>query len=496
MKIKYLILLLIFGSVTLSCEKWLDVQSEDTILKNALFRNGYGYRVALNGVFKKLGEPRLYGQHMLWGGTDVMGHLYKHSEVHGIGISRNDVYNELYNFDYEADNVKSLYTGIWSALYNNIANCNVIIESIAYEPNIKFEEGEVEKNTILGEALALRGFMHFELLRYFAPAIIKGNKDTWMPYITEFPITSAAENSSEEVMELVIKDLLKAKDLVAQRDTLSPERVSRLRSDLRFSPINADMFFASRGYRMNYGAICGILARAYNYMGEYKKSYEIAKSFLEFNKRNGQLWYFTQNHDMDNHRKLTNDIIFTVSNKDTFDNYDIYTNLKEDYTMSSSGLFLVDQDDLYDDKGDYRLTKLRKFQENRYSNISLKYILPTLPNIHSDNTVDILPIIRLSEIWYIVAEAVALGGVDAEINNESFTGLSGAAKAIEKVKRGRYNTIPSIFSTIDGFKEELIKETRREFFGEGQVFHYYKKLDVDIIPNMPDDGYYFPKVTV
>ena len=46
---------------------------------------------------------------------------------------------------------------------------------------------------------------------------------------------------------------------------------------------------------------------------------------------------------------------------------------------------------------------------------------------------------------------------------------------------------------MEEFREELIKEVKREFYSEGQIFHYYKKLDIDLIDNMKDDSYYFPK---
>lgn len=51
--------------------------------------------------------------------------------------------------------------------------------------------------------------------------------------------------------------------------------------------LNQDLFFKSRGYRMNYLAICALLARVYNYMGAldtdyYQKAYDMCSHVINF----------------------------------------------------------------------------------------------------------------------------------------------------------------------------------------------------------------------
>ena len=53
---------------------------------------------------------------------------------------------------------------IWSNSYNAVANCNNLIDRAQKEDPSKFAEGEEERNLIWGEALALRAFIHFDLL--------------------------------------------------------------------------------------------------------------------------------------------------------------------------------------------------------------------------------------------------------------------------------------------------------------------------------------------
>ena len=68
-------------------------------------------------------------------------------------------------------------------MYNKIANCNVILDNIDVDKTI-FTGNNY--NRIKAEALALRAFMHFDLLRMFAPAYNETNKNsTGIPYVDE-----------------------------------------------------------------------------------------------------------------------------------------------------------------------------------------------------------------------------------------------------------------------------------------------------------------------
>ncbi len=120
------------------CNDWLDVSPEDTVDEKELFATGEGYRNALNGVYRQMSLPSLYGQEMSWGLVDVMGQVYS-----ATGLT---VYNPygivVREYDYDNSVVEPLIQAIWSDSYNAIANCNNIVGRITGEVPSKFRGGE------------------------------------------------------------------------------------------------------------------------------------------------------------------------------------------------------------------------------------------------------------------------------------------------------------------------------------------------------------------
>ena len=47
-------------------------------------------------------------------------------------------------------------------------------------------------------------------------------------------------------------------------------------------------------------------------------------------------------------------------------------------------------------------------------------------------------------------------------------------------------------SSLDDFKKILIDEARREFMQEGQLYYYFKRLNIKPLESLPDDGFVFP----
>src|SRR5690606_24722049 len=94
-----------------------------------------------------------------------------------------------------------------------------------------------------------------------------------------------------------------------------------------------------------------------------------------------------------------------------------------------------------------------------------------------------IPVIRLSEMYYIAAEAET----DPQL----------ALGYLNTVRTAR--VLPALDDLTSGdFKNELLKAYRKEFFGEGQLWFYYKRLNVAQIPNSPEattmteEKYVFP----
>ena len=90
-----------------------------------------------------------------------------------------------------------------------------------------------------------------------------------------------------------------------------------------------------------------------------------------------------------------------------------------------------------------------------------------------------LPLIRLSEMYYIAAECTSdpKDGVDYLEQVRSHRGLTSYS-----LDRGM---------SSDKLKEEILKEYKKEFIGEGQLWYYYKRLrKMDFSPNMTDAKFF------
>ena len=208
------ILILLIGGVLLSaCTSWLDVTPEDTVEEEDLFKESTGFHNALNGVYQQMASTSLYGRELTYGLLDAMGQVYQlygENYHYGAGIKSYHYYYQGTRFAYDAnDDIKRAIESIWSKGYNTIANCNNIIRNIDALKTGDFRGGEAERQMIKGEALAARAWMHFDLLRLFAPALVANPAGIYIPYVTDFPYYGGQSALSVlETLEKIEADLL------------------------------------------------------------------------------------------------------------------------------------------------------------------------------------------------------------------------------------------------------------------------------------------------
>ena len=319
---------LAFG--TTSC-KWLDIQPADTMGENDLFSKGDGYRTALNGIYLKLSSTSLYGRELSYGMTEALAHTHEWNSAYKNNLD----YKDVASYTYTTNGVKSIISGIWSTAYNAIANCNNILDKIGNEPAGKFKGGEAERNLIQGEALAIRAFCHYLILVYFAPTpdLYKpdeeGKLPVALPYYDKFSKDIADYLEIPAFIDRIIADYIAAQELVAGYDLADNLNQYRLTTKYRFSgktyssayPQTDDIFFAFRGYRMNYYAITALLARVYNYAGNHEEAARAARIVIDATSPGGKLFTFTSTEDAQADYKLSSDLIFGVSKSTLIDDY-------------------------------------------------------------------------------------------------------------------------------------------------------------------------------
>ena len=69
---------------------------------------------------------------------------------------------------------------MWNSNYNAIANCNYLLKNIAEKGSVMNED---LRQLVEGEALALRAFLHFDLLRGYAPSFKMVKNEPAIPYV-------------------------------------------------------------------------------------------------------------------------------------------------------------------------------------------------------------------------------------------------------------------------------------------------------------------------
>ena len=151
-----------------SCKKYLDVKPKSQVDETQLFSSAQGFREALNGVYTLCASTDLYGGnltfgsysvHSTTGGLDVLAQNYQFQDV---------ISQKIENFDYTQPTFVATTTDIWDSGYRAIANCNYILAAIDGKKGL-FAGNDYQ--LIKGEALTLRAYLHFDLLRMFAPTL-------------------------------------------------------------------------------------------------------------------------------------------------------------------------------------------------------------------------------------------------------------------------------------------------------------------------------------
>lgn len=450
---KYILYIVILPMLLLtSCNQWLKIDPDDRIMEENLFSSREGFMVALNGVYIEMSSSTLYGGKMLVDLFDVLAQYYT------AALSNDNTYSYYADFSYDQDVVKKTYGEVWEKYYNLIANCNTIIEHCDEAEGIL---GEKYYNVIKGEALALRALFHFEVLRIWGP-IFKENKEMeCIPY---------AENSKVEVRPLLTGSAVYGKiksDLLAAESYL-------LKSD---PVITEGPLFAAGGYgegndmryrnlRLNYFAVQALLARAAIYCDDKPLALEYAGKVVgEVQKEGNEMFPFITRGTEVQDRVYQSELLFAHYN---IKRADIYKNYFSN-SLSNSRVLRVDDDivdDMYEET-DYRYIYQWSKQKSPSDVEQYYFIKYNEVSVNSSSDADklkkeyrfLVPMIRVSEMYYIMAECEP---DPAE-----------ALKALNKVRNAR--ALKEI-TDANQLTDELEKEYKREFIGEGQLFFYYKRI--------------------
>ena len=445
----------------ISCNSWLTIDPKDQIAEEDLFSTADGFYTQLDGVYKSMATQGMYGQELSWGFLDVLAQYYNTSETN------NRAYKEAAQYGYDIARVKSITKKFWTEGFNIIANCNVLIKHALSVDSTLFSLEERERNLILGEAYGARALMHFDLLRLFAPSMKQNSKAKVLPYVKDFPVYFPEKVTSEVFLENVISDLEKAHDLVKEYDWNKMERVRDLNYRLELASLEGNRFLEYRGYRLNFWAIKCLLARVYMYQGNEQKALEYAQEIIKLHEEED--WAdFTSRDDVEKESnfKYYDDVYFALYNNELKD----YPNglFEEEHFLCMQDLNGLFSD--VDKKYDYRYLAWEehpKYNEEVMLPQRVKEVVVGKGRFGSK----MIPMIRLSEMYYIAAEAIYNDNPEL------------AQKYVYRVARARGSRagVPGYTTKDEFIKNVILKDLRREVYGEGQLFFFYKRHHLPII---------------
>ncbi len=467
MKTQYKIFFCLFFSlVTLSCKKWIDVKPTDRLGEDQLFVDPAGYTKAINGVYVEMANSALYGQEMTTGAVDVLAQYY-------VLISSTHRYAEYTTFVYTNSKVKLTFDNAWKKAYELVANCNVIIEKCGDAPSQKLPDPYY--SVIKGEAIALRAFLHLDMLRLFGPIYTEANKTLpSIPYVDRNSFVASPILSAEQVMKHITDDL---KTAMALMESTDPIRTSGVRNGNNPSGPN-DLYY--RQYRLNYYAAKALLARAYLWQGDKANALIEAEALLaEVQGTKNVFPYVTisgavgtpanQNSPaIPADRLFTTEVMFAVydiNRLQMFDRqFDVNLDNNNKLSFSNGDTNEARVNALYDDANDYR----RRIWQNAASGT-----ITALTNLKFADAVNspgryMLPLVRLSEVLLIAAEC----------HPDLTTGVA----YLNKVRTSR-NSLNLRPATPAALQTAIMNEFRKEMIGEGQQFYFYKRTAQQTIPN-------------
>ncbi|NML21750.1 RagB/SusD family nutrient uptake outer membrane protein [Pseudoflavitalea sp. G-6-1-2] len=426
------------------CKKWLDVQPKTLISEKAQFSTEAGFKDAMLGVYIKLADQRTYGRNLTFGFIDVVGQCYNIQTT-------DENYAQAVKFNYMDVKTRPYVDSIWYDMYANIANVNQILRHI--DSSTVIFTGRM-KNQIKGEALAMRAFLHFDLLRLFGTAPVVNGEAKSIPYVTTFEVKVFPALTVNQVIEKCLNDLAQAESLLAEDKSITKTYNSK------------DLYLSFTRHHMNYWAVKGLEARINLYKGDKPKALEAAKAVIDFQAEyhpfvtlqaasatfNRDYTYSTEHLFAVFHSGLKglSDFYFMGNAQGSVATFSMAdAHMKALFELSNGG------------SSDIRYNYLILGAGNGFSTIKYSQANIVSTNSESDYLRTLIPLIRLSEMYYIAAEAAPVTADGVAYLNEI------------RAKRGLVALATNIPATT--LDTELRKEIKKECYAEGQNFYYFKR---------------------
>ena len=477
----HILLLFCLSALLVSCNDWLDVKPSTQLDREELFTTEAGYAEAIKGVYTQMCAAPLYGREMTWGSMDVLGGNF-------LGPNYPGIYNDMGAYSYVrgdknvSDAAIKLVGEFWSAFYNALAGINAVIEKIDGSKNLFSGDNY---HILKGEALGIRAFIHFELLRMFGDAYEASRTKETIPFLSELSPKVAPLLNGEAVMTIIIAQLEEALQLLEKDPMRLGVAPLEVLASIPATSADYNIFsWHNRRFHFNYYAAKATLARAYLWKGDKAKALGLALEII-----------------------AEQETRFPWALSDNLIAIETSTKANQDRTFATEHIFALNITDMehylgvVDNKSGWESQKLKSALDmfggdDRGADPRYKYMytgfgpgVSLLSKYYQLTSVSAyfkfrMPLIRISEMFYIAAECSP--------------NWQDGLEYLEAVRRNR--GLGSMALThVDGpesLQEEIYNEYRKEFVGEGQLWFYYKRHQYNSIVNTTynkgSKGYIFP----
>jgi hypothetical protein len=227
-----------------------------------------------------------------------------------------------------------------------------------------------------------------------------------------------------------------------------------------------DFLKNNRNYRLNYYAVKGLKARVFLYRGDKVSALKCAKEVMSMT---GYFPWTTSTNALS--EKQNPDRVFTTEMMFGIMNTQLYTRYLSLFDPGVSDANILAPITT-------RLNTVYENNENDYR-FNLNWQIPTT-GVKAYKTfykyADVIdkskvfrftiPLLKISEVYLIAAESEPV-----------------SADGVGHLNTVRANRGLTPLATTVNVNTELQKEYQKEFFGEGQLFYYYKRRNITSVPN-------------
>ncbi len=450
------IFLLVLAANFAGCQ-WLDVSTRTEVRSEDLFNTEEGFWEALTGIYIGMGQRSVYGGYLTWEAIEFM------AWEHANGSTQGSSWYYLQRGDYTAPQSATFINAVWSKLYNVIAEANYLLYALDEYGHILAPD---VYRTIKGEALALRAYCHFDLIRLFAPGGLAADKspldEPCIPYVTKYSKHVAQQKTYRETLAMVMDDIDEAIACLDETDV----------------PVEGRVF--SSYANMNHRAALLLKARVAQWAGD-PKTLEYALDLIEVLEAGSSMWAVDMSQG--NAGIMMSELLFYINAWNLKEYMEFAYSSHMNSTMNqnmlienganfvSGDLFELDSPPSGVAASDMRYRNWYEMFRNEVYDIN--GMITVKVRNEGNNAASIAPLMRISEAYLIAAECYA---------------TTDKPKAVEYVNflRRKRNNPPEYLLPENISEENLLaiigKEYRREFPQEGQLFYFYKRKGVVQIP--------------